>query len=278
MELHNKIIIVPWDFTIIAEYALQHAVKFAKVLKTKIILLHIVKKEEEMPAIKDQLEKIAKENSASTDILTEAMISVGSIFHTISNTAKDLDAEMVVMGTHGIKGMQKYLGSWAVKVISNTYVPFVVVQEPPKGKIFNEVVYPVNFKRENKEILNWLILYAKYFEMKVKIFAARYSDRKLKKGVSSNILFAQKILDKKGIKHELEWATTKGDFPRSVIEYAKRVNPDIILVMISRDMTIADFLVGANEQYIIANSEKIPVMCLSPRPVKNVSGFMAGGG
>jgi nucleotide-binding universal stress UspA family protein len=278
MEPTNKLIIVPWDFTLVAEYALQHAVKYAHILKTRIILLHIVKKEEDVPGIKKQLELTAKENETSHGIPTEALVKQGSIFTTITEVADSFDAEMVIMGTHGIKGMQKYLGSWALKVIANTNVPFMVIQDAPqKGKV-EKILFPINFRKENKETLYWIIQLSKLFEIKVVMFAARYTDRKLKKDVSSNILFAQKLLDKRKVPHELVWSSTKGDFPQLVVEYAIEMKPDIIVIMTTRDVWLTDFLMGVNEQYIIANSEKIPVLCLNPRPLKNIGGFMAGGG
>ncbi len=40
-------------------------------------------------------------------------------------------ALMVIMGTHGIKGLQKYTGSWALKVIIGSSVPFLVIQDKP---------------------------------------------------------------------------------------------------------------------------------------------------
>ena len=56
-----------------------------------------------------------------------------------ADIASEIDAEMVIMGTHGIKGMQKFFGSWALKVIANSKVPFIVIQEPPKKDLFENI-------------------------------------------------------------------------------------------------------------------------------------------
>lgn len=57
METQTKSILVPWDFSEHAYYALQQAVEISKVTKYNIDLLHIVsKKSEEAPA-KAKLEK-----------------------------------------------------------------------------------------------------------------------------------------------------------------------------------------------------------------------------
>lgn len=39
----GKKIVVPWDFTDVAQNALAHAIKIAKVLENSITLLHIAK-------------------------------------------------------------------------------------------------------------------------------------------------------------------------------------------------------------------------------------------
>ena len=278
MFSESKTIIVPWDFTDISEYALEHAVNHARMIKGEIIILHIVKSEEEIKDVHETFEKIAHENEEKSSIKTSAMVRAGSIFHTITQFAEETGAEMVIMGTHGIKGNQKYFGSRALKVIANTQVPFMVIQEPPvKDKIEN-VLFPVNFKKENKESLTWIIHLTKIYKLKIIIYAAKYNDKKLKSRVHSNIVFAQNIFNKKSIPFELKWAPDITNFPSHVIEYSQKTNPDAILIMITRNISLADFLFGANEQHIIANRDKIPVICLSPRPLKNVSGFMAGGG
>lgn len=278
MERTDKHILVPWDFTIIAEYALQHAVHFANLINCNILLLHIVKKEENTKGIKDQLEKIIRENERSFNVPTSYLIKQGSIFNTITEVAEEIEAEMVVMGTHGIKGVQKYLGSWALKVIANTQVPFMVVQEAPQKNSIETLMYPINYRRENKESLFWVIQLSKIFNLKVEIYAARYTDRKLKKRVSSNLMFIKNNLDKKNIAYDFLWCDNVGEFPQQVIDHATKTKPDLVLIMTSRRLRWADYMFGANEQYIIANSVKIPILCINPRPLKNVSSFCAGGG
>ena len=55
----GKKIIVPWDFTEVAQNALAHAAKIAKVLENDIIILHIVKEEKDIAAISPKLNEVA---------------------------------------------------------------------------------------------------------------------------------------------------------------------------------------------------------------------------
>ena len=127
---HN--ILIPWDFTPVAKYALQHGFKFAEKTKSKkIILVHIIKHDKEYNKAFDKLEQVASEYRGKNGLQIDAIVRKGSIFTTIGEVASEIEAELVVMGTHGLKGMQKLTGSWALKVIVSSKVPFVVEQEPP---------------------------------------------------------------------------------------------------------------------------------------------------
>jgi len=156
---NDHIILIPWDFTPVAEHALQHGFKFANRAKSKkIVLLHIIKTDKEYDDAFSRLSQIAKDFQGVNNLDIEPMVRKGTIFTTIGEVATEIQSELVVMGTHGLRGMQKLTGSWALKVIVNSKVPFVVVQEPPKEDELKHIVFPIDFKRENKEKLNRLVI------------------------------------------------------------------------------------------------------------------------
>jgi nucleotide-binding universal stress UspA family protein len=134
MEEKQKLIVVPWDFTPVAESALAHAVKIGKMVGDNICLLHIVDSNIKPKAEgekKTLLKHAAEENSRKYDFSISAEVVRGSIFNSIAEYANDKEASLVVMGTHGMVGMQKITGSWALKVIVKAKAPFIIVQEPP---------------------------------------------------------------------------------------------------------------------------------------------------
>ena len=65
MEKLERPIIVPWDFSSVAENAFQHAVNISKALNRDILLLHIVAEEKDIVSKKSELEaaseKLGKE-------------------------------------------------------------------------------------------------------------------------------------------------------------------------------------------------------------------------
>ena len=278
MESKAKPLMVPWDFTSVAEYALEHSVNIAKIDGNPIYLAHIARKKEEVEKFKGILEVYAIEAFKKYSIKPRVIVKHGTIFTSIGEIADELDAEMVIMGTHGMKGMQKLTGSWALKVIVSSKVPFVVVQSPPETKNFEHIVFPVDFRREDKEKVNALVYLYKHFSSKIHIIRTEKSDKRLLKGVNANIAFTRKILEQKNVKYDIVSAPGKKSFAKETIDYAVSIKAELIVIMTTKNIGLADYVMGADEQYIIANSAKIPVMCINPRIGITTGGFAAMGG
>jgi nucleotide-binding universal stress UspA family protein len=277
-EKVKKPILITWDFTNKSECALEHGVNLNKGLQSTIHLLHIVKKSKEIDEAKSRFDKLIPELEKKHNDKIEVIIKEGSIFSTISEVATEMHAEMVIMGTHGLKGMQKLIGSWALKVIAGSRVPFIVVQSPPKTHGFQKIVFPLDFHKENKEKINWMHHVAKIYNSKFYIIKQKSTDQKFRKNIQSNVHFTTKFLDNNQIPYDLKTAEGKSSFAQETIDYANDISADLILIMTTKDINIADYVIGAHEQQIISNKYGIPVMCINPRPGKIGGGFSATGG
>lgn len=273
-----KPLMVPWDFSKVAEYALEHAVKISKIDGNPVYLVHIAKKEEEVEKLQGILDVFAVEAFKKYSIKPKVIVKHGSIFSSIKEIAEEIKAVMVIMGTHGMKGMQKLTGSWALKVIIGSKIPFVIVQSPPEANTFEHIVVPVDFKREDKEKVNWLVYLFNHFNSRMHIFKTEKSDRRLLQGVNGNIAFTRKILDQKNVRYDIISAPGKKSLAKETIEYAVEIKADLIVIMTTKNIGLTDFVMGADEQYIIANSAKIPVMCINPMSGLTTGGFNAMGG
>ena len=279
METKDKRpVLVTWDFTEKSGYALEHGISLANILGTYVGLIHIVKKDNELPDAEKKIATVIEEIQEKTNEEAVALVKTGTIFTTISEVATELNAEMVIMGTHGMKGMQKLIGSWALKVIAGSKVPFIVVQAPPTSHGFQKVVFPLDFRRENKEKINWMYHIGRLYKSKFFIIKDKATDPKFKKGVRSNLLFAEKFLKGNDIPYEVHTAPGKKDFTTAVIDFAHELNADLFLITTTKDINLVDYVLGAGEQQIISNQYQIPVMCVNPKPAKIDSGMRAMGG
>ncbi|MFT3740978.1 MAG: universal stress protein [Breznakibacter sp.] len=263
MKTSGNKIVVPYDFTDIADYAVAHAAKYSTQINAGIVLLHIVKKQ--TPEIISKLEEVAQKTQNHLGVRPEISVKEGTIFKTITQVAEELNAVLIVMGTHGIKGLQKLTGSWALKVIVGSRIPYIVVQEPPKNKEFANVVFPVDFKTENKEKLKWLEFVASFLKTKIYLFSNAGKDGAVDGRTKANVVFSKKFLDEKRINYELAISEGSGSFAQETISFAQKIDADLIIAMTTRDIAFHDYVLGAQEQYIIANEAKIPVLVINPR-------------
>ncbi len=281
MEKNRNTLFVTWDNTELSESALQHALRIARYMDNQIRLVHIVDHTDgkaSMDRITAEFQKQVEEQSRMHDFDLQGIVLTGSIFREIASYANDSDALMVIMGTHGRKGLQKITGSRALKVIVGSTVPFLVIQDKPDtDERFNSIVFPIDFRSENKEKLQWAIYLGKYFDSKVYLFKSPVKDKGLKKKVNINLTFAVKFLIQNNLDYEIHTAKKSSSLARETIDFAKEKNADLILITTTKNIGIADYMLGAAEQQIIANTSKIPVMCVNPRAaIVHMSQFMWG--
>jgi nucleotide-binding universal stress UspA family protein len=275
-------IVVPWDFTHVAESALAHAVKIARMVGNDICLLHIIESGARGKAEgekKTLLRHVADDNSKKYNLKITSQVAKGTIFTSIAEFVNSAEASLVVMGTHGMKGMQKLTGSWALKVIVKSKAPFIVVQEPPADQNrYHNIVFPIDFRIENKEKMGMAIYMGKYFDSKVHILKTDTTDRSLKTKINRNLNFAVKYLIQNNIEYEIH-EVPHGKMAQHTIDFAQKINADLILIVTTKNISFADYILGASEQYIIANSSKIPVCCVNPKSsFANTAQFMGGWG
>jgi hypothetical protein len=97
------------------------------------------------------------------------------------------------------------------------------------------------------------------------------------KKVNVNLNFAIRFLIQNNIEYEIHTAPDNKHFMKDTLAFSKSIGADLILITTTKHMTLVDLIFSAKEQYLIANEEGIPVMCVNPRAsFAKVSQFMYG--
>ncbi|NMB82189.1 MAG: universal stress protein, partial [Ignavibacteria bacterium] len=77
-------------------------------------------------------------NYVDAALQSETIIKTGKPFVEINETAKEIDADIIIMATHGHTGVEHLLfGSTAEKVVRKAPCPVLTLREPIKGFTFN---------------------------------------------------------------------------------------------------------------------------------------------
>lgn len=272
----KDLIVVTCDFTEPAKAALQHASRIAAESEDEVRLLHVINTEtksklKKAKASENQiymdLEKWAAENQKEYGITTSYHAQEGSIFTTIGEYLTESDASLLVMGTHGVRGIQHVVGAYAMKVISSSPVPVLVVQRRrPEAGGYKKIVLPIDHYRHGKNKTAYAILTARYFDGEVHIFESRESDAYLANHIKLNAAHARQYLEQNGVRYvEAREQAGEGSFTKQLLRYASSVKADMIVITSHQaSQGMADLIVGSNEVQIINNEDEIPVMCVNP--------------
>ncbi len=266
--MERDTILVPTDFTPVADCALDHAIEIAKLFDHKICMLHVVGKKSTQAqrdrAIK-KIEKIALTNSEKSGIKINGSIAEGSIFDEISNTASKLSAEFIVMGIHGKKGVQHIVGSYAYKVICSSTTPVMVVKKKHHHVGYRNIIVPIDFSYESTLKINKAIKFAKYFDSTIHVIGVIRSKSSVFKLEKEALL--KKLIDyfdAAEVKAKAEVIIKPGaDLHDEVISYAEKTDADLIMIVAERSGRFNEVL-GRNDAEQIIDKAEIPVVTVIP--------------
>jgi universal stress protein A len=137
-------VLVPTDFSDASKKALNYAVSFARQFGSEIILIHVVEPDSALaletfpPICIEELKANGEENLPRLLRLareagiakTTSLTRTGVPAHEIIEAAKESDADLIVVATHGHTGWKHFcIGSTAERIARAAPCPVLVVRE-----------------------------------------------------------------------------------------------------------------------------------------------------
>jgi nucleotide-binding universal stress UspA family protein len=265
MAYNNKIL-VPTDFTKVSDTAIDHAILTGGIINAEVHVIHIIENKQQIGEARMKLEALSEMIRKEKGVEIRTIVRIGSIFEDIDKVATEIDASLIIMGTHGLRGMQFLTGSRPLKIVTESSVPFIVVQERnirPQG--YHKLVVPLDLHKETKQKLSLVADMAKYFGSKVHLISPGETDEFLRNQLNRNIRFAEEYFTEKNIPYEVEITESKSDgFVKSLLKYSAAVEADLICIMNFYDNSIMSIFNQSYEQQVITNEAQIPVLCVNP--------------
>lgn len=253
-------------------------VSVVKTVGGEVTLLHVIENERDRAKAESTLNQLVVATISKSGVAVKGIVKQGNIFVDIGGVVETIGARLIFMGTHGVKGVQYIVGSYAVKVITHSIVPFVVVQNKAIKDGYSTIVLPMYLSKESKHKLDLTIKMAQYFKSKVHIFSQHESDEFIRKAIERDTVYARNEMRKHNIEHELHTATGKGNFVKQMLEFAGCINADLIAVVNSQERGVHELLSGTSERDTITNEAQVPVLVVKPIGISNskISFFIAG--
>jgi len=261
METTYKILI-PTDFSSVATTAINHGKKMATIMNGQIIVLHVVEKEAQVQDTLSKLKPIV-EAIRETGVKAEAKVAVGDFIKQIPIVAESMDVQLIIMGTHGRRGIQHLVGSYAMKVITGSEIPFIVVQDKRVPEKYSNIVFPIDLSAETKLKLEMTAAMAKRLESTVHIYAEKENDPFTKKQIDANIAYAKRFFAQQKVACEVAISEEEGNFSKQCIHYAVTVDADLIAI-INLNYRVLNPMFKQNEEELITNEAQIPVLTVNP--------------
>lgn len=192
-----KKILVPTDFSVQAEYALEIAAQLAKKHHGEIYLLHMLElpinqiQEVGGPAVGGDLPeamyfmKLAHNKFEDIlkayylkDIPVHETVNFHQTFEGIKETCKEHDIDLIVMGSHGASGFKEmFIGSNTEKVVRTSEIPVLVIKNKHSSFAVDDFVFASDFKNDNKETYKQAVDLARVFSSKIHLLFVNTANR-----------------------------------------------------------------------------------------------------
>lgn len=271
-----KTIIVAMDFSQGALNALDYAVDIALSSNAELVLAWIDSQPEEDVILgeKNEIRHDAKlelqniidqQKEKHNDLDISFKQRRGKVYQEIATVASSIDADLIVVGTHGISGFEQFwIGSNAYKIIS--YSPCPVISVPTSftlGGNIKKIILPIDDGFDTTKKVPMASLIAVSFNAKIQILGIYYSDlTSIRKITDGYIKDAKRYLIGKGIKPEVK-SCSSNNISSSIVKYAKELDADLIVIMTDQNKATHDIILGINSQYIL-NKSSVPILSVKP--------------
>ena len=268
-------IIVAIDFSRGSIHALEYAIKFANNYKSSVIMvwvdnsvrpdsLYTTSGYDDLSEIKEHFNDIIEQykNELKTGKLTFKMRK-GKVYHEINNVANKEKADIIIAGTHGVSGYEKFwIGSNAYRIVIYATCPVITIKHGfTYSDTIKQIVLPIDNSSETLQKLPFTAKLAKQFNSKVHILALYSTNLKtIHRKVNAYAEKAALCFEKEGIKYVMH-SLHGDDITHLTIDYAKKNNVDLIAIMTEQEQAKADILLGAYAQQMVYYSP-FPVLSI----------------
>lgn len=271
----SNTVLVTYDFTPVGEMTINNAAEIAKLLKYKLCILHVInshtkhimrKMGKKEASINEKLQELAEKMINIHGIDVSFIAERGSIFNSIGQYASEIKANLVIIGTHGRRGLQHLLGSFAVKVVKSSPVPIILYQKEVPNCKYKDIIFPLDLSVGSRQKGSWAVEIAKKFGSTIHIYAHTYHNQESFTKAEKVLEQMEDFFDDNGVAFTMTQAPKRSykNFGQQIIDFANEKKADLILISTNPEEFRFN-IVRMHDENIIYNKFKIPVMCVNVR-------------
>lgn len=266
--MSHNLYIVPHDLTGVGNAALDYALFMGNHVRTEVMLLNLTDNKAKIPSIEQKLREFVAQRNVPANVEITYLVKQGDIFTDISKIANEKHAQLIIMGTHGLRGFQKLTGSHAMKVITSADIPFLIVQEGTKHVEIKNIVVPIDLTKESLQIVNAAGDLARMFDATVHVIGERHNDEGLSQQTKNRVLLIRNKYDEKGAKCEVHLLKNGGSYSKKIMQYVNEVGINLIAIAYHSESLLPQF--DSFAQSLITNELKLPCMIIAAKQSGNL--------
>lgn len=266
-----KKIIVPTDFSGVAQSALNVAVSIAKKANAELHLLHVVHvpvidpytPAETINTIKEEEEKVAQQELAKLALTldglkTQIHIKLGFAVDEIVDFAEENKADLIVIGTTGASGVEEaLLGSNASGVAERSRVPVLCIPDEMKEFKANDIVYATDLEKNDIEVVKKLLEVARLFDSNFHVLHVHNDEMDFTHGEPDETF--RDLVEKTGY-GSLSFHQIEGENTREIINHFIETMPCDILALATHHRSFFGKLFHSSLTKKMVNHSHIPVL------------------
>lgn len=265
----NKVV-VGFDFSSGSAYAVDLAIDIANRWESDIRLVYVKEKSEDEAPIRTEIER---RNAGVAHLLKgiklEYVIRAGKPADELCAQALEDNAELLIVGTHGMSGVKKsLLGRNSYKTIEQSPVPVLIVREDFNfSKKLEKIVVPIDSSDDTRQKAAKAAMFAKTFDATIHLLGLYTSTTPdIRRIVNNYVKFVERYFDKSEVKYTTRYLEVEKNVTLTTLDYAKEVNADLITIMTEQESRLTSLLMGTHAQQMI-NESTIPVLTVRPTNV-----------
>ncbi|UBM62840.1 universal stress protein [Candidatus Sulfidibacterium hydrothermale] len=270
----SKNIVVGVDFSDCSLNALEHAVIISRKAKASLTMVwanHLDYSKEifsvEPENLRQEVQKRFEElvgkyqPQLAPGTQIDFRMEKGKVYKVICHVAKEKDAFLVVIGTHGSSGFEEFwIGSNANRIVSASTRPILTIRAGvDSNKDLKTIVMPLDSTRITRQKLPVTAELAGYFDAEIHIVGVYTSTAEsIRYRVQNYVQETETYLKEKGIRYRSVFLEAS-NITDTVLEYAQKVNANLISIMTEQETTTANLWLGPFAAQMV-NHSPIPVL------------------
>lgn len=187
----------------------------------------------------------------------------GKVAPVLARHAIHANAPLIVIGTNGASGFEKYwMGSTAVRIVQEATVPVITIRQGfDFHKNLERIVVPLRVNLNSRQKVPPAAEIARLFNSEVHLLGL-FSDEAQTSELQIYITQSAELLGEQGVRCT-STMQRYSNYSDALLGYAESIHADLIVINTEQDRMLAQLFLGTNAQQIVHNAQ-FPVLCVHP--------------